>query len=54
MHFPTERFPLRRDDSSYAYAIDIDMEILTVADGILEFCNILNISTYEIYDVLGG
>ena len=46
MHFPTERFPLRRDDSSYAYAVD--MEILTVEDGILGFCYMLDISTHEI------
>ena len=52
MHFPTERFLLRRDESSYAYAVD--MEILTVADGILEFCDMLNISTHEIQDILGG
>ncbi len=42
---------MRRDGSSYAYALDI--EIPTVADGVMEFCDILNISTSEIQVILG-
>lgn len=51
MHFPSVNYPLARDGSSYAYGLDDDIE--TLAEGVLAFCHLLGISTYNIQDLLG-
>ena len=51
MHFPSRKFPLLADGSSFAYPVEMEME--TVADGISYFCNLLEISIDGIQDFLG-
>ena len=51
MHFPSVNYPLAHDGSSYAYGLDDEIESL--AEGVLAFCLLLGISTYNIQDLLG-
>ncbi len=51
MHFPSRRYPLLPDGSSYAYPVEAEME--TAADGVLYFCDLLGISIDGIQYFLG-
>ena len=51
MHFPSRDFPLRKNERSFAYPVETELE--TVAEGVWYFCNMLGISTDGIQDFLG-
>ena len=53
MHFPSVRYPLKRDYPSYAYEVELPSELKTLEEGILTLCELLGISGGHIQGKLG-